>query len=64
MDILHEPDDLNRYFERLIYERLAGMDSGLKISEEYPVLLDQYLENAIEVDVDAVSDGRRCISRA
>ena len=59
MDILHEPDDLNRsYFERLIYERLAGMDSGLKISEEYPVLLDQYLENAIEVDVDAVSDGR------
>jgi carbamoyl-phosphate synthase large subunit len=58
MDILHEPDDLHRYFERLIYERLAGMDSGLKISEEYPVLLDQYLENAIEVDVDAVSDGK------
>ena len=57
MDILHEPDDLDRYFERLIYERLAGMDSGLKISEDYPVLLDEYLENAIEVDVDAVSDG-------
>src|SRR5512134_894199 len=58
MDILHDPDDLHRYFERLIYERLAGMDSGLKISEEYPVLLDQYLENAIEVDVDAVCDGK------
>jgi carbamoyl-phosphate synthase large subunit len=57
MDILHEPDDLDRYFERLIYERLAGMDSGLQISEDYPVLLDAYLENAIEVDVDAVSDG-------
>ena len=57
MDILHEADDLDRYFERLIYERLAGMDSGLKISEDYPVLLDEYLENAIEVDVDAVSDG-------
>src|SRR5512144_2091879 len=57
MDVLHEPDDLDRYFERLIYERLAGMDSGLKISEDYPVLLDEYLENAIEVDVDAVSDG-------
>ena len=57
MDILHEADDLDRYFERLIYERLAGMDSGLKISEGYPVLLDEYLENAIEVDVDAVSDG-------
>ena len=28
MDILHEPDDLDRYFERLIYERLAGMDSA------------------------------------
>ena len=58
MDILHEPDDLDRYFERLIYEKLAGMDSGLKISEDYPVLLDEYLENAIEVDVDAVSDGQ------
>ncbi len=58
MDILHEPEDLDRYFERLIYERLAGMDAGLKISEEYPVLLDQYLENAIEVDVDAVADGK------
>ena len=57
MDILHEPDDFDRYFERLIYERLAGMDSGLQISEDYPVLLDEYLENAIEVDVDAVSDG-------
>jgi carbamoyl-phosphate synthase large subunit len=57
MDILHEADDLDRYFERLIYERLAGMDSGLKISDDYPVLLDEYLENAIEVDVDAVSDG-------
>ena len=34
------------------------MDAGLKISEEYPVLLDQYLENAIEVDVDAVADGQ------
>jgi carbamoyl-phosphate synthase large subunit len=57
MDILHEPDDLDRYFERLVYERLAGIDSGLKISEDYPVLLDEYLENAIEVDVDAVADG-------
>jgi carbamoyl-phosphate synthase large subunit len=58
MDILHEPEDLDRYFERLIYEKLAGMDSGLKISEDYPVLLDEYLENAIEVDVDAVADGK------
>ena len=57
MDILHAPEDLDRYFARLIYENTAGIDKGVKISTDYPVLLDEYLESAIEVDVDAVADG-------
>jgi len=56
MDILHEAGDLDRYFARLLLESHASMDRAVKISENYPVLLDQYLENAIEVDVDAVAD--------
>lgn len=58
MDILHAPEDLDRYFARLLFENHAGIDKAVKVSKDYPVLLDHYLENAIEVDVDAVCDGR------
>ncbi|MBK8211767.1 MAG: carbamoyl-phosphate synthase large subunit [Rhodospirillales bacterium] len=58
MDILHAPEDLDRYFARLIFENHSGIDKAVKVSQDYPVLLDHYLENAIEVDVDAVCDGR------
>lgn len=33
------------------------MDTAVKASPEHPVLIDKYLEEAIEVDVDAISDG-------
>jgi carbamoyl-phosphate synthase large subunit len=33
------------------------MKEAVKVSNDSPVLLDRYLSNAIEVDVDAVSDG-------
>ena len=34
------------------------MREGVEVSHERPVLLDRFLEDAIEVDVDTVSDGR------
>ncbi|MEO7197310.1 MAG: carbamoyl-phosphate synthase large subunit, partial [Solirubrobacterales bacterium] len=33
----------------------------VKASPEHPLLLDRFLENAIEVDVDALSDGVECV---
>ena len=30
-------------------------------SPEHPILIDKFLEDAIEVDVDAIADGRRCV---
>jgi carbamoyl-phosphate synthase large subunit len=46
MEIVHEPRDLERY-----------MKEAVRVSNESPVLLDRFLNDAIEVDVDAVSDG-------
>ncbi|HEX6794835.1 MAG TPA: carbamoyl-phosphate synthase large subunit, partial [Casimicrobiaceae bacterium] len=46
MEIVHEPRDLERY-----------MREAVKVSNDSPVLLDRFLNDAIEVDVDAVSDG-------
>ena len=46
---------------RIIYreQELEGyMKEAVDVSESAPVLLDRFLEDAIEVDVDAVSDGR------
>ena len=57
MDIVHSPADLDRYFERMILEKLSGLGPEVTINAEYPVLLDEYLQDAIEVDVDAVADG-------
>ena len=37
------------------------MDSAVAASPEHPVLIDKYLEDAIEVDVDAISDGRMTV---
>jgi len=34
---------------------------GIRVSEDEPVLLDAFLEDAVELDVDAVSDGRNVI---
>ncbi|GAB6052680.1 carbamoyl-phosphate synthase large subunit [Magnetospira thiophila] len=56
MQIVHSPEGLAAYFEHLMIEKLKGLVS-VEINAETPILLDQYLQDAIEVDVDAVSDG-------
>ncbi len=50
MQIVHGAEDLRAY-----------MDAAIEVSNESPVLLDRFLSDAIEVDVDAVSDGREVI---
>ncbi|MBI2382807.1 MAG: carbamoyl-phosphate synthase large subunit [Gammaproteobacteria bacterium] len=47
MEIVHDDDDLKRY-----------MKEAVKVSNDSPVLLDRFLNNAIEVDVDALADGQ------
>ncbi|MEZ6197519.1 MAG: carbamoyl-phosphate synthase large subunit [Planctomycetota bacterium] len=37
------------------------MNRATEVSPEHPVLIDKFLEHAIEVDVDAVCDGQRCV---
>ena len=46
MEIVHGDKDLERY-----------MREAVKVSEKSPVLLDRFLDDAVEVDVDCVSDG-------
>ena len=49
---------------RIVYDdrSLAGfMKEAKAISEEHPVLIDKFLEEAVEVDVDAISDGETTI---
>ncbi|XZG69817.1 carbamoyl-phosphate synthase large subunit [Chitinibacteraceae bacterium HSL-7] len=50
MQIVHSEDDLARY-----------MREAVKVSNDSPVLLDRFLNDAIEVDVDALSDGEQVI---
>ncbi|WP_263771813.1 carbamoyl-phosphate synthase large subunit [Propionivibrio soli] len=50
MEIVHEPRDLERY-----------MREAVKVSNDSPVLLDRFLNDAVEVDVDALSDGDEVI---
>jgi carbamoyl-phosphate synthase large subunit len=45
---------------RIVYsveEIVSYMEEGIEVSHDRPVLLDRFLEGAIEVDVDVVSDG-------
>ena len=42
------------YDEALLHEY---MNTAVEASPAHPVLIDKYLEEAIEVDVDAISDG-------
>jgi hypothetical protein len=37
------------------------MIEAVKISPDHPILIDKFLEAAIEVDVDCVSDGQQCL---
>ena len=46
MEIVYDEDSLKGYFERAV---LASPD--------HPVLIDRFIEDAFEADVDALSDG-------
>jgi carbamoyl-phosphate synthase large subunit len=50
MEIVHEEKDLERY-----------MREAVKVSNDSPVLLDRFLNDATEIDVDALSDGKQVI---
>ncbi len=50
MEIVREEADLRRY-----------MTEAVKVSNKSPVLLDRFLNDAIEVDVDALSDGEQVV---
>ena len=50
MEIVHEQEDLERY-----------MREAVKVSHDSPVLLDRFLNDAIEIDIDAISDGESVV---
>lgn len=50
MEIVYERADLERY-----------MKEAVMVSEDRPILIDRFLEEAIEVDVDALADGQACV---
>jgi len=50
MVIVYDQEHLRRY-----------MDEAVSVSQDRPVLIDHYLENALEVDVDCVSDGEMSV---
>ena len=56
MEIVHDGSQIDRYLERLT----ADLDrpSELAVSDRRPLLIDRYLTDAIEVDVDCLADGK------
>ena len=50
MEIVYDEASLRDYFDRAV-----------RVSEERPVLIDLFLEDAFEADVDAISDGTRVV---
>ena len=46
MEIVHDQEDLARY-----------MKEAVKVTKDSPILLDRFLDDAVEVDVDAICDG-------
>jgi carbamoyl-phosphate synthase large subunit len=50
MEIVHDAASLRDYFER-----------AARVSEDRPVLVDRFLEDAFEADVDALSDGTHVV---
>ncbi len=50
MEIVYNEEELNRY-----------MHEAVVVSDKNPVLLDRFLDDAVEVDVDAVSDGQQVV---
>jgi carbamoyl-phosphate synthase large subunit len=58
MEIVHDTPQLDRYVTRLA----ADLDrpSDFAVSDKRPLLIDRYLTDAVEVDVDCLSDGKDC----
>jgi len=50
MEIVYDDGSLRDYFLR-----------AARVSPEHPVLIDRFLEDAFEADVDAIADGHRCV---
>jgi carbamoyl-phosphate synthase large subunit len=50
MEIVYDEPSLTSYFAR-----------AARVAPEHPVLIDRFLEDAFEADVDAISDGTRCV---
>jgi carbamoyl-phosphate synthase large subunit len=49
MEIVYDEPSLRNYFE-----------TAARVSPAHPVLIDRFIEDAFEADVDAICDGRRC----
>ncbi|MFC1617193.1 carbamoyl-phosphate synthase large subunit [Candidatus Margulisiibacteriota bacterium] len=50
MEIVYNGQELEKY-----------INNAIDVSPERPILIDKYLEEAIEVDVDGLSDGKNCV---
>ena len=50
MEIVYDDKSLSDYMEKAV-----------EASPERPILIDKFLEDAIEVDVDAIADGKLCV---
>ncbi len=50
MEIVYDDPSLRSYFAR-----------AARVAPEHPVLIDSFLEDAFEADVDAIADGSRCV---
>ena len=50
MEIVYDDGSLRNYFAR-----------AARVAPEHPVLIDSFLEDAFEADVDAIADGTRCV---
>ncbi len=50
MELVYNAEDLRRY-----------MQSAIEVSSDRPVLVDRFLEDAIEVDVDCIADGETSV---
>jgi carbamoyl-phosphate synthase large subunit len=50
MEIVYDDGSLREYFVK-----------AARVAPEHPVLIDRFLEDAFEADVDAIADGSRCV---
>jgi len=50
MEIVYDADTLSRFMEKAVF-----------VSPGHPILIDKFLEGAIEIDVDAISDGNETV---